>query len=129
MAAFLPRDWDAFMAHWKKIMSDATVTIRAILLDGRIAGNIVSFDRSNKRLVGYWLGQNCWGKGVATRALAEFLSHDSTRPLYAHVAKHNLGSIRVLEKCGFTICGEEKIIDAFGAVEEWILRLDTQGSK
>ena len=25
----------------------------------------------------------------------------SIRPLYAHVAAHNLGSIRVLEKCGF----------------------------
>ena len=24
-----------------------------------------------------------------------------TRPLYAHVAVHNVGSIRVLQKCGF----------------------------
>ena len=129
MAAFLPRDWDAFMAHWKKIMSDAAVTIRAILLDGQIAGNIGSFDRADKRLVGYWLGKDYWGKGVATRALGEFLNHDQTRPLFAHVAKHNRASIRVLEKCGFTICGEEKVIDGFGEVEEWILRLDTKGSK
>jgi len=25
----------------------------------------------------------------------------SIRPLYAHVVAHNVGSIRVLEKCGF----------------------------
>ena len=29
------------------------------------------------------------------------------RPLYAHVVKHNLASIRVLEKCGFTFTSEE----------------------
>jgi RimJ/RimL family protein N-acetyltransferase len=28
------------------------------------------------------------------------------RPLSAHVAAHNLGSIRVLEKCGFTLAAE-----------------------
>ena len=29
------------------------------------------------------------------------------RPLHAHVAKHNAGSIRVLEKCGFRLELEE----------------------
>jgi RimJ/RimL family protein N-acetyltransferase len=29
------------------------------------------------------------------------------RPLYAGVAKHNVASIRVLQKCGFTVIGEE----------------------
>lgn len=37
------------------------------------------------------------------------------RPLYAAVARHNVGSIRVLQKCGFTILGEED--------EEYVLRL------
>ena len=43
---------------------------------------------------------------IATKALAEFLKHVMQRPLYAHVVKHNIGSIRVLEKCGFTRQGE-----------------------
>jgi RimJ/RimL family protein N-acetyltransferase len=30
----------------------------------------------------------------------------TTRPLYAHVAVHNVASIRVLQKCGFTITDE-----------------------
>src|SRR2546430_10865982 len=47
-----------------------------------------------------------WGKGIATRALSQFLGHVKDRPLYAVVAKHHVASIRVLEKCGFTIAGE-----------------------
>jgi RimJ/RimL family protein N-acetyltransferase len=44
---------------------------------------------------------------MATWALREFLTHhNKTRPIYARVAKDNLGSRRVLEKCGFTIIGE-----------------------
>jgi len=32
------------------------------------------------------------------------------RPLFAYVAKHNFGSLRVLQKCGFVICGEDQIV-------------------
>ena len=80
-----------------------------------MAGNVVSWQQSGEQEVGYWLGREYWGKGIATRALSAFLDHFKTRPLYAHVAKHNRASIRVLEKCGFTITGEE--------VEEFILKL------
>jgi RimJ/RimL family protein N-acetyltransferase len=51
--------------------------------------------------VGYWLGRSYWGRGIATRALALFLPLVPARPLYAHVASHNTGSMRVLVKCGF----------------------------
>jgi len=69
--------------------------------------------------------KNYWGKGIATKALAAFPGHVKARPLYAHVAKHNIASIRVLEKCGFTICGEDKgFSNARGEeVEEFILTL------
>jgi RimJ/RimL family protein N-acetyltransferase len=107
MAAFPPRERDAFMAHWAKILADATVGKQTILVDERVAGNIVSFEQSGEREVGYWLGRDYWGRGVATKALAAFLAQETARPLYAYVAKHNIGSQRVLEKCGFTICGED----------------------
>jgi RimJ/RimL family protein N-acetyltransferase len=103
MAAFAPRDNDAFMAHWKKILADTAVAKKTILFDGHVAGNIVSFERSGKREVGYWIGREYWGKGIATEALLQFLRHVTERPLYALVAKHNVASIRVLEKCGFAI--------------------------
>jgi RimJ/RimL family protein N-acetyltransferase len=102
MAAFPSRDREAFMTHWAKIMRDEANTLKTILFDGRVAGNIVSWQQGTEREVGYWLGKEYWGKGIATRALAEFLNHVTQRPLYAHVVKHNIASIRVLEKCGFT---------------------------
>ena len=124
MAAFLSRDRDAFMTHWAKIMADDSVILKTILFDGQVAGNIVSFVRSGEREVGYWIGKEYWGKGVATKALAAFLDHVKTRPLYAHVAKHNIGSRRVLEKCGFTVVGEDKFSNASGEVmEEFVLKL------
>ncbi|MEZ4672479.1 MAG: GNAT family N-acetyltransferase [Anaerolineae bacterium] len=126
MAAFPPRSREAFMTHWAKIMVDPTVTLRTILYGEQIAGNIVSFEMFGQREVGYWIGKEFWGKGVATRALSAFLEIETTRPLYAHVAQRNIGSRRVLEKCGFTIIGIDKgLTDADDQpVDEYILRLD-----
>jgi len=98
MAAFPARDRNAFMAHWTKILGDKTNTIKTIFFDGQVAGNVVSWEQSGERLVGFWIGREYWGRGIATKALAEFLGHVKTRPLYAWVAKHNVASIRVLEK-------------------------------
>jgi len=126
MAAFPSRDRDAFMAHWAKIMADDSVMLKTVLFDGHVAGNIVSFEQSGKREVGYWIGKEYWGKGIATKALAAFLGHVKTRPLYAHVAKHNIGSRRILEKCGFTVVGKDKWFPnkREEEVEESILRLE-----
>jgi RimJ/RimL family protein N-acetyltransferase len=103
MAAFPPRDRDAFMAHWTTILREAAAVVRTVLLDGQVAGNVVAFDFEGRREVGYWIGRAFWGRGVATRALQVFLEEVSERPLYAGVAEGNVASIRVLEKCGFTI--------------------------
>ncbi len=104
MAAFTPRDKNSFMAHWKgNILADPTVAKRTILCDGHVAGYVVSFERSGKQEIGYWIGREYWGKGIATKALSQFLRNVTERPLYAVVAKHNTASIRVLEKCGFAI--------------------------
>ncbi len=125
MAAFPARDRQAFMTHWIKILGDATVITQTILFDGHVAGNVVSFELFGEREVGYWIGREYWGKGIATTALAAFLHHVQARPLYAHIAKHNRASLRVLEKCGFTIVGEDRDSpDASGEqVEEYILKL------
>jgi RimJ/RimL family protein N-acetyltransferase len=101
MAAFPSRERDAFMAHWARIMADDTVVSRTIDVDGAVAGNIVSWIQDDARMVGYWIGRDYWGRGVASAALALFLEQVATRPLWAHVARHNVGSRRVLEKSGF----------------------------
>jgi RimJ/RimL family protein N-acetyltransferase len=59
-------------------------------------------------------------------ALAAFLGQMTARPMYARAAKDNLASLRVLQKCGFTICAEVKgFAQARGAeTEEYILKLE-----
>jgi|SRR4051794_38415917 RimJ/RimL family protein N-acetyltransferase len=101
MAAFPARDKAEFAEHWAKVRADETLVARTIVADGMVAGNIGSWREHGQQLLGYWLGRECWGRGVATQALALFVGEVSIRPLYAHVAAHNVGSIRVLEKCGF----------------------------
>ena len=45
---------------------------------------------------------------MATAALTAFLRLEPIRPLHAGVAKHNVASIRVLQKCGFKIDSVEE---------------------
>ena len=101
MAAFPARDKDRFAAHWAKVRGDDSLIVRTIVADGVVAGNIGSWPENGQQLLGYWVGREFWGRGVATQALALLVDEVSIRPLYAHVVMHNVGSIRVLEKCGF----------------------------
>lgn len=110
MASFPSRERAAFDAHWAhNVLGNPTAVTQTILLAGKVAGHIGSWLQDGVRLVGYWIGKEYWGKGVATEALARFLRIVTTRPLYAHVAKHNLASIRVLGKCGFRLERVERI--------------------
>jgi RimJ/RimL family protein N-acetyltransferase len=101
MALFPSRDREAFDAHWRGVLADPNALVKTILHDGEVAGNIGSWPQEGKRLVGYWVGREFWGRGVATAALAELVRDVEERPLHAWVATSNVGSIRVLEKCGF----------------------------
>jgi RimJ/RimL family protein N-acetyltransferase len=131
MAAFAardPTDRDAFMAHWARILSNETNRIKTILFNGQVAGSVSSYkdEEFGKLEVTYWIGKQYWGKGVATRALSTFLDEVSIRPIYGRTAKDNIASLRVLQKCGFEICGENKgFANARGQeIEEVILRLE-----
>ena len=126
MAAFPARDPQAFAVHWAALLADERITKRTILYRGQVAGNIVSFQQGGEGLVGYWLGKEYWGKGIATEALSLLLHELHERPIYAHVAKRNEASIRVLEKCGFAICGQGTTLVSPGGeeIEEFIMRLD-----
>jgi RimJ/RimL family protein N-acetyltransferase len=129
MAAFTAKDptnREAFTAHWNRILADTTVIIKTILVDGQVVGSVLSYEEDGKPEVSYWIGKKYWGKGVATRALVDFLAHENKkRPIYARVAKDNPGSRRVLQKCGFTIIDEARgFANARGAeIEELILEL------
>jgi len=129
MAAFTAKDptnREAFAGHWNRILADGTVIIKTIVFDGQVAGHVLSYEESGRPEVSYWIGKAYWGQGIATQALGDFLAEaNRTRPMYARVAKDNAGSLRVLEKCGFTIAGQAKgFANARGEeIEEWVLEL------
>ena len=59
--------------------------------------------------IGYWLGEEFWGRGIATEALIvvtdhAFANHDLCR-VFAHVFDWNPASARVLEKAGYAFEG------------------------
>ncbi len=129
MAAFTardPADRELFMVKWGKILADERIRIKTILFEEQVAGHIVSHGWFGEPEVSYWLGKEYWGRGIATAALAQFIEVVQTRPLFARAVKDNVASIRVLEKCGFTVCGEDRgFANARGEeVEEFILRLE-----
>lgn len=126
LAAVKPRALDSFISHWNKLIADRGAIARAILADERLAGNIVCFQIAGVHYVGYWLGREHWGRGIASGALRVFLDEVAIRPLHARVARHNVASIRVLEKCGFVITGYERSpeTDRYLACEEALLRLE-----
>jgi RimJ/RimL family protein N-acetyltransferase len=108
LAAVPSRDREAHAAHLAKILADPDVLVRTIVVDGAVAGQVLSFPRDGVREVGYWLGRRFWGRGLATQVLAEFLALDRHRPLYGVVAEHNVASRRVLERNGFALVGREE---------------------
>ena len=127
MASFPSRSRDTFMAHWTKSMADETNVLKTIVFQGNVAGNVVCWEGVGERNVGYWIGREYWGMGVATEALTLFLKQVTARPLFAHAAKHNIASIRVLEKCGFEIVGEDEFGEPEGMKgEELVMKLEKQ---
>ncbi len=66
-----------------------------------MSGYVLSWTGETGRMVGYWIGKEYWGRGIASEALRLYLVEELQRPLLATVAEHNTGSIRVLEKAGF----------------------------
>jgi RimJ/RimL family protein N-acetyltransferase len=117
MVMFRSRDATEFAQHWAKLLANKTNLAKTIVVasavsaeeqatgiavsaEHQVAGNIGSWTSPDgQREVGYWIDRAFWGRGVASAALAAFLRLEPTRPLHAGVAKHNLGSIRVLQKC------------------------------
>jgi RimJ/RimL family protein N-acetyltransferase len=111
LAAFPSRGRDRFFTHWTtNILGNPANLSRTILAGEHVAGYISAWTdaASNDRLICYWTGREFWGRGIASAALLQFLRLESTRPLRAYVFKHNLGSIRVLEKAGFARMGENE---------------------
>ena len=82
----------------------------AIEYNGVLAGSIgcqIGKDelRTNMEL-GFWLGENFWGKGIATEAVQLFTEYalarfPAVKRIFAQCFDYNQASIKVLENAGF----------------------------
>lgn len=63
--------------------------------------------------IGYWIGKPYWGKGYSTEAAKALISEareaQGAKCLIAGVFSDNPASIRVLQKLGFELTGEEEM--------------------
>jgi RimJ/RimL family protein N-acetyltransferase len=91
------------------ISAQPAPTVWAIDVGGDAAGGIgIELHNDVERVsaeIGYWLGEQFWGRGIATEALkavtaAVFERFDLTR-LYAVPFADHVASVRVLEKAGY----------------------------
>lgn len=82
----------------------------AVIVDGEIVACVSWWpDGDSDVEVGYWVGKDYWGKGLASRALAMLLALPEIpqdRRLVAKVVAGNIASERVLLKNGFAFTGE-----------------------
>lgn len=107
MADHPGREREAFFVHMRtKVLGQPNSILQIIDVGGVVTGNVVSWLHEGQWNLGYVLGPAWWGKGLASWAVERFLGTMRKRPLFADVARHNVGSQRVLEKNGFVRVGE-----------------------
>lgn len=130
LAAFMGKDHDnreAYMKKWERLLKDESISIRTILVDGVIAGSVSKYIMEGDAEITYWIDKPYWGKGVASAALMQFLIIENTRPIFGRVAFDNIGSQRVLEKCGFVKIGTDHGFASMRGkeIEEYIYKLSS----
>lgn len=129
LAAFTSQDStnkEAYLVKYTRLLNDPTVNNQTIIADSEIVGSIAKFVMEGDAELTYWIDRQFWGKGVATTALKNFLTLETTRPLFGRVAFDNWGSQKVLENCGFVKIGTDRgFANARQTeIEELIYRLD-----
>lgn len=134
MAAFTaadPPERTTFEARWEVNLAAPGNFHRTIVVGDRIAGYVAVFPQGAERETTFWIGREFWGQGIATRALAGMLEMFGHRPILARAAADNIGSVRVLQKCGFRITGRDRGFAPARRmeIEEILLRLDPDPGK
>jgi ribosomal-protein-alanine N-acetyltransferase len=103
-------------AFLKSVVNSEPITLFCIEVNGDAVGGVgirtgVDVHRQTAEL-GYWLGQEFWGRGIMTEAVAAFtdfcFEKFQLRRIYAEPFANNPASARVLEKAGFAFEGRLK---------------------
>ncbi|KXK37763.1 MAG: GNAT family N-acetyltransferase [Saprospiraceae bacterium] len=96
-------------AYIKLANADNPVHLFAIVVNGEAVGGIGIYLQSDIFIknveLGYWLGEDFWGKGIITRAIPQiidftFATYDIDR-IFARTFGTNIASQKVLQKNGF----------------------------
>ncbi len=103
MAVTYPRSYIAFHSHWENVFEDPNITANAIVFGSDLVGYISCFKMDGVDAVRYWIARDFWVRGIASHSMELLLKKVTIRALHARVAISNLVSLRVLQKCGFTI--------------------------
>ena len=103
------KDADLFLKH--NVGAEPNTNF-AIICNGEVAGGIGYIPKDDvyryTAEIGYWIGEPYWGKGIATIAVAQIVQQIRKQSpeivrIYAEIFDHNIASMRVLEKNGFTL--------------------------
>ncbi|WP_028662893.1 GNAT family N-acetyltransferase [Saccharomonospora halophila] len=120
------QDREAYLRKWRRILADDGIVKLVAERGGEIVGSVGTYPIGGDTEVTYWIRKDCWGRGVATAAVALLLREVTVRPLHGRTAADNVGSIRVLERNGFVHVGSERSFAAARqeTITELILRRD-----
>jgi [ribosomal protein S5]-alanine N-acetyltransferase len=111
MSDGFPDSLDKWKSFITSTVDHKSILYLAIDIDGQAVGSIgISPQKDVWRrnaVLGYWLQEKYWGRGIMTKAIIEvvkraFATFDIDR-IYATPFGTNLASHRVLEKAGFTL--------------------------
>lgn len=129
MAAFTSESGADFSLYFEKYanhLADPGISMWTIRIEQQIVGSVAKFVMAGDAGITYWIDKEFWGQGIATQALTQLLQYETVRPIYGYVAFDNLGSQRVLEKCGFRKVATDRGFarSRQAEIEEFIYRLD-----
>lgn len=111
LAAFTSKESsnrDIYLKKYAGFLMEPSINMQTIIYNGDIVGSISKFVMDERAEITYWIDRNFWGLGICTSAINDFLKTEQTRPIYGRVAYDNIGSQKVLEKCGFIKIGIDK---------------------
>ena len=120
MVASIPHPYpDGLAEKWIGMHSERRASGKgypfAIALEGEVVGSIGIEDGGDGAFeLGYWLGQDYWGRGFVSEAAAALVTFAfgwlSRSHLRARFISDNLASGRILARLGFTSAGPQQPI-------------------
>ncbi len=113
------------LALWEEESKQPDIYHWAITLDGKLIGDIEigKIDRLETGNVGYCMAKEYWDRGIMTEAFREVIrfafEEVGLHRIEGMHAKHNVGSSRVMEKCGLKYEGMKRDGYRLLSTNEW----------